>query len=194
MRRIRTKFAHNESGATLVEYTLVFAMLMALTFGLIEFGLALHQYNAAEKATAIGSRFIATRGPVFVGLPDCGVATSQPAGTMCSNVSGSSNWTRTCNAGSPASGCQAAVLNELVARMQQFAPEIEAQNVQVVLRGAGLGFVGRGAPVPMVTVRLTGMTYNFFALDGLLGLDALTMPGFDATLVGEDMNNGAGAP
>ena len=60
------------------------------------------------------------------------------------------------------------------------------------MRGAGLGFVGRGAPVPMVTVRLTGMTYDFIAIDDLLGFGAITMPGFDATLVGEDLN-GAGA-
>jgi hypothetical protein len=107
-------------------------------------------------------------------------------------VGGSSGWTITCNAGSPSGSCQGAVLTELVARMQQFAPQIQAQNVQVELRGAGLGFVGRGAPVPMVTVRLTGMTYDFIALDDLLGFGALTMPGFDATLVGEDLN-GAGA-
>jgi hypothetical protein len=44
----------------------------------------------------------------------------------------------------------------------------------------------------MVTVRLTGMTYNFIALDDLLGFGPVTMPGFDATLVGEDLN-GAGA-
>lgn len=192
MQRDCRTFLKDESGATLVEFTLVFTMFMVLTFGLIEFGLVLHQYNAAEKATAIGSRFVATHGPVFVGLPDCGVATSLPVGTMCANVAGSSSWTQTCNASAPAAGCQSGVLNALVARMQQFAPEIEAQNVQVVLRGAGLGFVGREAPVPLVTVRLTGMTYDFIAMDDLMGFDPLTMPGFDATIVGEDMNEGAG--
>lgn len=187
-----TRFRDNASGATLVEYTLVFMMLMVLTFGLIEFGIVLHQYNAAEKATAVGARFIATRGPVVTGIPDCGVTTTANAGTWCRNVSGSSSWTITCNAGAPSGSCQGAVLTELVARMQQFAPQIQAQNVQVELRGAGLGFVGRGSPVPMVTVRLTGMTYDFIALDDLLGFGALTMPGFDATLVGEDLD-GAGA-
>lgn len=188
------KFARSASGATLVEYTLVFAMLMVLTFGLIEFGLVLHQYNNSEKATAAGARFAATQGPVYVGLSDCGVSTSLPAGTMCSSVAGASSWTVICNAGAPASGCQGAALNALVARMQQFAPQIEAQNVQVILRGAGLGFVGRGSPVPMVTVRLTGMTYDFIAMNSLLGLGQLNMPGFDATIVGEDMNEGSGAP
>lgn len=192
MMRALARFRSDRSGATLVEYTLVFTMLMVLSFGLVEFGVVLHQYNAAEKATAVGARYIATRGPVVTGVPDCGVTTAASAGTPCRDVSGSAGWTITCNAGAPSGNCQADVLNALVAHMQQFAPEIEAQNVQVVLRGAGLGFVGRGSPVPMVTVRLTGMTYDFIALDDLLGFGALTMPGFDATLVGEDLN-GAGA-
>ena len=191
--RSLARFRKNTSGATLVEYTLVFVILMVLSFGLIEFGIVLHQYNAAETATAVGARFVATRGPVVTGISDCGVPTNQPAGTMCRNVAGASSWGPiVCNAAAPSGSCQGAVLNELVARMQQFAPQIEAQNVQVELRGAGLGFVGRGSPVPMVTVRLTGMTYDFIALDDLLGFGTLAMPGFDATLVGEDLN-GAGA-
>ncbi len=184
-------FRRNESGVVLVEHTLVFAMMMILTFGLIEFGIVLYQYNAAEKATAVGARFIATRGPVVTGLPDCGPGVNvngMDAGATCP----STGWETICNAGAPSGDCQATVLNALVTEMQRFAPNVEAQNVQVVLRGAGLGFVGRGSPVPMVTVRLTGMQYDFIALDDLLGFGALTMPGFDATVVGEAIN-GAGA-
>ncbi len=185
------RFRKNQSGATIVEATLVFALLMILTFGLIEFGIVLYQYNAAETATSVGARYVATRGPVVTGLPDCGPGVNVNglnAGTRCP----STVWETTCNAGAPTGNCQAPVLAALVAEMQRYAPNIEAQNVQVVLRGAGLGFVGRGSPVPMVTVRLTGMQYDFIALDDLLGFGTLTMPGFDATLVGEDLN-GAGA-
>lgn len=187
------RFRRNQSGATLVEHTLVFLLLMLLTFGLIEFGVVLYQYNAAETATSAGARFVATRGPIVAGVSDCGVSTSATAGTPCSSVSGSAGWTITCNAGAPASPCQGAALTALVTEMRRFAPNVQAQNVQVVLRGAGLGFVGRGSPVPMVTVRLTGMQYDFVVLDDLMGFGALIMPGFDATLVGEDLN-GAGAP
>lgn len=190
--RLIAIFRRNRAGTVLIEHTLVFMLMMVLTFGLIEFGLVLYQYNAAETATSMGARYVATRGPVVANLNDCGVTTSAGAGTRCSDVSGSTNWTVTCNAASPGADCQASVLNALVAEMQRFAPNVEAQNVQVVLRGAGLGFVGRGAPVPMVTVRLTGMTYEFIAMDALLGFDDVTMPGFDATLVGEDLN-GQGA-
>jgi hypothetical protein len=175
----------------MIEYTIVFTLLIMLTFGLVEFGVAFYQYNAAETATAVGARYVATRGPVATGIADCGVTTSLTPGTACSSVSGSNTWVRTCNASSPAAGCDATVLNALVARMREFAPNIQAQNVQVVLRGAGLGFVGRGAPVPMVTVRLTGMTYNFIVLNSLLGFGAIAMPGFDATVAGEDLNGAA---
>lgn len=185
------RFRRNESGAALVESTLVFAMMMILTFGLIEFGIVLFQYNMAETATAVGARYVATRGPVVSGLPDCGPGVNvngMNAGATCP----STNWEMVCNASAPSGGCQAATLTALVTEMQRFAPNIEAQNVQVVLRGAGLGFVGRGSPVPMITVRLTSMEYDFIALDDLLGFGTLTMPGFDATIVGEDLN-GAGA-
>lgn len=189
--RAFVRFRKNQSGSTLVEATLVFAMMMILTFGLIEFGIVLFQYNSAETATAVGARYAATRGPIVSGIPDCGPGVNVSAlnaGARCPSTA----WETVCNAGAPAGGCQTAALSALVAEMQRFAPNIEAQNVQVVYRGAGLGFVGRGSPVPMVTVRLTGMQYDFIALDDLLGFGTVTMPGFDATIVGEDLN-GAGA-
>lgn len=186
------RFKRDESGVTLVEYTLVFMLLMLLTFGLIEFGVVLYQYNSAEMATSVGARYIATRGPVVTGISDCGVATGEPAGTPCRDIDGSDEWSFTCNANAPSGNCQGVPLAALVTEMQRFAPNVEAQNVEVIVWGAGFGFVGRNSPVPMVTVRLTGMQYDFVALDDLLGFGTLTMPGFDATLVGEDFN-GAGA-
>ena len=49
--------------------------------------------------------------------------------------------------------------------------------------------------MPLVTVRTTGLTYNFVALGGLMSffgqtLGPITMPGFDATLVAEDQKEG----
>jgi Flp pilus assembly protein TadG len=188
------RLLRDQTGATMVEYTLVFTLMMLLTFGLIEFGVVFYQYNAAEKATQIGARYIATRGPALTGLGDCapGSTTGYNAGVYCSSVTGSSGAIATCNANAPTGNCQAAVLTALVTRMQQFAPNIQAQNVQVVYRGAGLGFVGRGSPVPLVTVRLTGMTYSYITLNALLGLPPLAMPSFDATIVGEDLADGGG--
>lgn len=182
----------DDTAATLVETTLVFPLVLILTFGLLEFGHAMWQWNAAEKATAVAARYIATRGPLMSGVPDCFVETTATAGTSCSEVGGAEAWTATCSGDSPGA-CDPAVLTDALAEAQAFAPFIEADNFRIDLRGSGMGFVGRGAPVPLVTVRLQGMTFDFITLDGLLGFGPITMPGFDATIVGEDQDEGEGS-
>jgi hypothetical protein len=125
----------DRSGGVLVETTLLFPMMLVLSFGLVEFGMAWNQWNTAEKATQVGARWAATRGPVIVGLEDCGVATSATAGTDCVDVPGSDSWTVTCNAGSPGGACDAAALTALTAEMQAVFPRIEAANVEVEFSG-----------------------------------------------------------
>ena len=75
----------------------------------------------------------------------------------------------------------------IVARMQAIDPSITEDNVQVVYQGSGLGFAGDpgGMDVsPLVTVRLTGMTFKSIAT---LALISLPMPQFAATLTAEDL-------
>ena len=74
-----------------------------------------------------------------------------------------------------------------VTEMQRVFPRVQRENLIVEFSGSGLGFVGRGSPVPFVTVKLQNMTYSFVALDGLLGFGPLTMPPFTATAVAEDL-------
>lgn len=189
MKRLR-RLLSDDCGAALVEATLIFPMLLILTFGLVEFGNALWQWNSAEKATAMAARYLATRGPLLAGVPDCFVSTSMTAGTSCSQVPGSTGWTATCTvSGGP---CNGAVLNAAVDLMQTVAPFVEDENVEVELNGSALGFVGRGDPVPFITVRLEGAQFELIAIDDLLNLDAIQMPTFDATSVGEDQNEGTG--
>jgi Flp pilus assembly protein TadG len=191
LRRLRS-LLRQDSGATLVEATLIFPMLMILTFGLVEFGHALWRYGTAEKATAIGARYLATRGPLVAGVADCFVNTSAAAGTPCSQIPEAATalgWSQTVSSTS-CSASSTTVFCQMFAKMHDTAPFLTAPRVQVVLQGSGLGFVGRGKPIPLITVRTTGLTYNFVALDDLLGLPPITMPGFDATLVGEDQKEG----
>lgn len=194
MRKLR-RFIQDETAAAMVETTLVFPLVLILTFGLLEFGFALWQWNAAEKATAMAARYIATRGPLLSGVPDCFVAVPATitAGTSCSAVPGAESWTSSCGAGGTGS-CDTGVLAAALEEAQAFAPFVQAENFRVDLRGTGMGFVGRGAPVPLVTVRLQGMTYDFIALEGLLGFDPIAMPESDATIVAEDQNEGEGTP
>lgn len=180
------RLAKDLAGATLVEMALVLPMLLVLTFGLVEFGVALWQYNSAEKATADAARYVATHGPLVAGLNDCIVATDAAAGTSCSEVGANGAPAGSWTGDSCAAPCQAAVMAEVVQRVQALAPFVEPQNVEVELRGSNFGYVGRGAPVPMITVRLVDLQYDFVAIDDLLGFGAVDMPGFDATSVGED--------
>ena len=193
------KLARDQRGSTLVESALVFPLLMILTFGLVEFGVAFWQYHAAEKATAVGARWLATRHGVrgadplttelyTASVPDCFVA-STAYGTSCSQVDGATGWSQTCSGGGGGS-CSGAQMSALLTQMQQFAPFLTAANVSVQLRGSGMGFVGRGRPVPLITVRTTGLTYNFIAIDKLIGIQPITMPTFDSTAVGEDQKEG----
>lgn len=198
MGRVR-KLLTDVGGATLVELSLVFPILLTLTFGLAEFGLALWQYNAAERATVAGARYVATRGPLLTtDVPDCFVTVADGlAGTPCHEVLVGQSPSSVVCYGPSFSGCDATVAAGLVAEMQRFAPFIEADNVAVEFSPSRFGFVGLGRPIPLVTVKLgapaTPLTYDFIAIDNLIGTASqMTMPPFTAAFVAEDQNEGPG--
>lgn len=203
MRRLRMLLG-DDQGATLVETTLVFPLLLVLTFGLVEFGNAMWQYHAAEKATAMGARFLASRAGVAGSLgqtlttelytspvPDCFVSTSDPPGTPCAQEAGAASWSATCS-GTGGGACSSSEMSVLLTQMQQYAPTLTAANVSVDFRGSAMGFVGRGRAIPLITVRTTGLTYNFIAIGTLLGLGPIAMPSFASTLPAEDQKEGPG--
>ena len=80
----------------------------------------------------------------------------------------------------------------LLTEMRRYAPFLTADNVTVELRGSDLGFVGRGRAVPLITVRTTGLNFDFVTLDALLGFGPIAMPSFASTLVAEDQKEGPG--
>lgn len=68
----------------------------------------------------------------------------------------------------------------------------EDADVVVTYSHTDMGFSGRpGGPVPTITLQLTGLTFEFFALSGLMGFDEIEMPDFKVTMTGEDLS-GAG--
>ena len=114
------------SGAAMVEFTVVMMLLLVLTFGIVDFGNALFQWNSAEKATQAGARAATISDPVASELAtfDCD-NNSIPLGTPCRN-GGDSFGTITCNgAGSSCGGSytfSAAAFNLILAPMQQMFP------------------------------------------------------------------------
>ncbi len=74
-----------------------------------------------------------------------------------------------------------------------FGNRLQANNVEVRYSNTGLGYAGRpGGPVPTIQVSLRNMTYQFIFLNGLMGLNPLTMPTFATTVSGEDLNVSGG--
>jgi Flp pilus assembly protein TadG len=214
--------ASHDGGASAVEFALVFALLMALTLGAVEFAVASSQWATAEKATQLGVRMAVTSDPVAGGLRgnDCGGAGAEP-GTPCSDAAAANTFSVTCyatsatvggagacdnrpagwsNAGCNNNGFCPAAFDAILARMQAVFPRIGRQNVVIEYRdnmgGARLGYAGRNGPVPLVTVRVQNMQYQFVMLGvvrGLLGATnanaVLTMPPFTATMTGEDLKS-----
>ena len=214
--------ASHDGGASAVEFAVVFGLLMALTLGAVEFAVASAQWAEAEKATQMGVRLAVINDPVAAGLRgnDCGSATAEP-GTPCSDPTAANTFQVRCYAttgtlggagacdnlpaGWSTAGCNGngfcpAAHDAIVARMQTVMPRIGRQNVVIEYRdnmGVGrLGYAGRNGPVPLVTVSLQNMQYQFIMLGvirGLLGGNAanvvLTMPPFTATMTGEDLKS-----
>lgn len=186
----------DRSGTAMVEFTIIFMLLMLLTGGIVDFGNLLYQWNSAEKATQAGVRAAMISDPVATELAtfDCD-NNSITLGTPCRN-GGTSFGTIVCNGAtstcSDGKTFSAAALGLILAPMRKMFPRLQAQNVIVEYTDVGLGFAGRQAPIPEIRVRLTGLTFDYAFLGGLLGLSSITMPDFRATLVGEDLSS-AGA-
>jgi len=73
--------------------------------------------------------------------------------------------------------------------MCQIFSRIKPENVIVEYVHTGLGYAGRpGGPIPTIRLRLTGLSYEFIALNSLMGLPAIAMSGLSATATAEDLS------
>ena len=188
---MRNAFSRDEYGATMIETSLVFMLLILMTLGFVDFARAFSQWNIAEKATQIGVRAAMITDPVAAELAtfDCDNA-SITLGTYCRD-GGDSFGTITCTgAGTNCSGQYAfdgTAFGTILNRMQVVFPQLQASQVTIEYKDVGLGFAGRERPVPAITVKLVNIPFNFLTLNSVLGLPTITMPDFRATLIGEDL-------
>jgi len=189
--RAGMNFLRDEQGATLIETSLVFTLLILMTLGFIDFARAFSEWNTAEKAPQIGVRAAIITDPVAVELAtfDCDNA-SIALGTYCRN-GGDTFGTITCSGAS--STCtngntfNPTAFNTILSRMRVVYPQLQASQVIVEYKDVGLGFAGRAKPIPAITVKLTNITFNFLVLNSMLGLPTINMPDFRSTLIGEDL-------
>lgn len=209
--RTISAFIRDEDGASLVEGVIVINVIVVTMAVFIEFGVAVNQWNMAAKATQIGARVASISHPVdsdlllFTGLEGGG----QPGDPMPVFTSTCVGSTTTCTGTYPGAGLggsyDAAAMDRIVFGQDGvcslpavgFAgmcdiitfPPITKDNITVTYAFGGLGYAGRPAgPVPVISVTLHDVNFNFLLLGRLLGLNQLTIPPFTVTAVGEDLS------
>jgi len=191
-------------GAVMVEFTIIAALLLTVTCGMVDFSLALYQWNAASKATELGGRLAAVSNPVSSDLSTLtGLGTGvNPGDAMPYFKHVCSGSSQSCSSGGTYS---AAAMNTIVygrgntscgtvasgqlAAMCDVYRGLTTSNVTITYEQTGLGFAGKpGGPTPTVTVEVTGLTFNFVFLNGLLGFAPINMPTMRTTITGEDLS------
>lgn len=188
-------------GAAMIEFAAIAGLLIFLTFGIVDFSLAFFQWNAATKAVERGARLAAVSDPVssdlatYSGLEGGGDPGDYPPPSyerVCSGASAS------CTGGTYDANAMNTIVfgrGSVACRdggpypgMCDIFPQIQPQNVIIRYSGTGLGYVARPlGPVPTITVEVTGLTFNFFLLNGVLGLSPIPMPRLHTTMTGEDL-------
>lgn len=187
------RFIRETRAAALVEFSFIAPLLFLITFGVVELGFFYFQYQALDAATRMGARIAATRGPAITGMPDCGVAVSTSPGNYCSATGVGTQWSATCTGtsltttgGAVAAGCDAAILGRILQEMLLVYPSLQQSNIVVTFSGSNLGFVGKGRPVPLVTVQVTRVTASMPVLSAF-GIGTIPMPSFSTSLPAEDL-------
>lgn len=202
-------FLREENGASLIEGVIVINVIVLVLAAFIEFGVAVNQWNMAAKAVQIGARVASISDPVdsdlqlFTGM-EGGADPGDPMPVFSSVCDGA---TTTCMGTYPGAGLggtfDQSAMDRIVsgqdgacslppvgiAGMCDMMPRITDENVVVTYSFGGLGYAGRAAgPVPVISVTLRNVNFDFLILGNLIGLDQLTIPPFTVTAVGEDLS------
>jgi len=190
-RRLRS-FLRDCEGSVLVEFTLVFPMFMLAAFGTVDVSYMMFEWAQANKAAYIGARTAVVTNPVASGITALTYSTqSTELGLSCFNsADGTVNSTAACPtvnttctpAASSGGTCSDGstfddtAFGTILGNMQKALPRLQRQDVQVVYKTNGLGFVGQlngagtSGALPMnVTVSIQCMTHQFFFLGALMG-------------------------
>ena len=214
----RISFWDDEGGASVLEFTVGMMTFFVILFGIIEFSYIFYQWNAATKAVQFGARLAAVSEPVASDLKTMtGVGGGVlPGGQMPTFDITCDGSTASCTGGNGSYSADAmrvivygrqsdgtantqcgtaAVTNPLQNGMCNYFSSINPQNVVIRYQYTGLGYAGRpggpghtGGPVPTITVSVTGISYSFVFLNGLMGFGNAWVPALATTVTGEDLN------
>ena len=195
MRISITDFVKNKAATALAEFALILPVLMLLIFSILDIGFIAWQFQQGEIASKRAVRLAATRSLLVPGaIPDCGPAqpSTSVAGTRCSNIADYSVWATCRGDGSGDAACGADIVR-VAQEISSFYPAANPDDIVIEFSGAGLGFVGMGHPVPLITVRFVNVDFQFVFLGTLANLAGIQMPEMSASATGEDLTNGPGS-
>jgi hypothetical protein len=206
----------DETGAVLVEISILLPIVVGILCGSIDVLYALYQWNAAAKAVEVGARIAAVSDPVAAGLNDLsnqvvlsgsvasrglmpwftitcdGSAEVCSCSGTCPGISANSYNTTAMNRiifGRGSTSCTDAT-SYYTSGMCDILPSLTAANVRIVYTQTGLGYAGRpGGPVPTITVSLHDLKFQFFFLSYLLGR-SIPIPAMTTTITAEDLCSG----
>jgi Flp pilus assembly protein TadG len=184
----------DSNGASLVEFTLVFPVVMLVALGSVDVVYMLFQWGEANKAAYVGARQAVILDPVATGVTNltystAGTQLGQPCfvpGTGAANTTSNCPAVNTvCTPATTSGSCtngftwnETAFTNPsatvewrkgIFDKMRAVFPRLQRWNVQISYATTGLGFVGRPNGLPMnVTVSIRCMTYPFYFLGALM--------------------------
>jgi hypothetical protein len=211
------KFWHDRSGSVLIEYTIVFPLLVLTMLGTVDVANMLFQWAEANKAAYVGVRTAIVSNPIAELLTDdntlyTSTQRTQDLGKFCfdfdtgkSNGSCPSSITVQCGSASCTPNTygfnSAAFTNAygtgIFDRMKAIFPQLQPENVLVTYELNGGGYVGREGGLSMnVTVQIQNVPVQFYFLPGIMpyfgGLfpSQINIPSFASTLTSEDMCSG----
>lgn len=194
MIRTRQSFWSDARGASLPEFALILPVVSLLFFGMLEMGYLMWQFQQGSIASKKAVRIAATRTLLVPGsIGDCGPSTpsSAVAGTRCSTIPDYSIWATCRGDGSGDAACGPDIAR-VGAEVGRFYPAVQPGDIVIELSGGGMGFVGMGRPVPVVTVRFENVQFDYIVLGALANLLPLQMPSMSASAAAEDLQNGGG--
>ncbi len=175
-----------QAGISTVEFALTSLLFFMLLFGIVDFARIAWEFNSAAKATQMGARLAAVTPLVATGLRNYdGLAAAKGNGRV---VPVGAVATVRCDSG----GCSGDTLDmtrftDIVNRLRTIYGRINAANVVVTYRHAGLGMAGNpiGPDIlPMVTVELQGLA--FVPITPGLTILSFNLPAFATTMTTED--------
>lgn len=184
-----------ERGTSSVEFAAVVVLFFVMVLGITDFARALWQWNLAARATQVGVRAAAVQDPAALNVRHLDGTLTAPIGEAVPAAALTPNPTLCTRDGCGAalSALDPALLDgaafaRIVAPMRAVNRRIDAGKVILEYRHVGLGLAGNpeGPDIdPLITVRLRELRFEFLGI-GFLGLPAIELPDFRATLSAED--------